>query len=172
MNIRSSGYSIAATKTCCWKCAKSTVVFGLLLPVGHEVFEPVAFDDEPNSWEWVKAEHETVYYDLQDISAPVLKRLSDVSAGRFCMDKYEDASAEQTLMNHCEHCGARQNEERLNFPSDQSSPDKYAFVYSSVSTSTVIDLQYVSEPFAALGGGWVVYAGTVSAGHLLTRERG
>lgn len=169
MNIRSSGYSIATTKTYCWKCSKQTAVFGLLLPAGHEVFEPSEFEDEPDSWEWVKSDRETVYYDLRAVSASVLKRLSDVSAGRFRMDKYASASTDETLMNHCEHCGARQSEERLNFPSDHSTPDKYAFAYTTVSTSTVIDVHYVGEPFAALGGGWVVYAGVVCAGHLLEK---
>lgn len=167
MNLRSSKYGIASTKTRCWKCAKQTAVFGLLLPAGHEVFQPSEFEDEPDIWEWVQAESETVYYDLQAVCPAVLKRLSDVSSGRYRMDKYRNASTE-TLMNHCEYCGVRQSEKGLNFPSDHGAPDSYAFAYITVSESKPITVQYVAEPFEALGGGWIIYAGVVVSGDLCT----
>lgn len=168
-NIRATSYSVARTHTSCWKCKKSTAVYGLLLHPGHEVFERLTdcnFDDDELTVEdiaaaqerrWRVVESDVVYYNLTYLSESVAARLRSQSRNRYRMDRVNGADTD-SLMNHCEHCGVRQSERRLNRSDDSGAIDNYAFAYMTHSgPPQPIEMATVDEPFEATGSRWIGY---------------
>lgn len=182
-NIRSPNYEIASTVTTCWRCKKKTRVFCIMLPHNHEVLEMVYVDEDDDgtdplfdpsingasTTEWTGEQGMRVYYNLQSVTPSVLEELARVSRGKYRMDRYNGSDSE-TLMNHCEHCGVRQNEKALNNPADSASPDYYPFAFiTHAGPPAPIHLQIVDKPFAAIGDEWILYSGIIAVGRISRR---
>lgn len=170
-NIRAPFYTLAQTHTVCWRCRKLTVVFGVLLHPGHEVFERLTdckFDDEDlteediisaNEKRWRKVESDVVYYNLTYLSPSVEAYLKLQSKNRYRMDRVNGAGVD-SLMNHCEHCGVRQSERKLNRSDDSGAIDNYAFAYvTHAGPPNPIKVRTINEPFEAIGSRWIGYYG-------------
>jgi hypothetical protein len=179
-NVRSPNYQVAETVTTCWKCRKPTKVFCIMLPENHEVFETFYIgedDDGTDSFydpsvngtptkEWTGEQGRKVYYNIQSVAASVLEDLSIISDGKYRMDRYKCGSND-TLMNHCDLCGAKQNEKMLNKPSDSAALEHYAFSFIAHSVpSGPIHIRTINKSFAAHGNEWILYSGIIVEGRI------
>lgn len=160
-NIKSSSYKVSRTTTTCNHCKKDTKVFGIILPENHEILQKL----NENKYQWDNDTTETVYFNLKNISRPVLDKLLEISNGKF---RYEinNENASEILTNHCQHCDQKLSENTLNSPPESGS-DKYPFAYVTHSENLPpIFIKNIKEPFLATGSNWIIYSGCIIEGCL------
>ena len=106
INIRSPFYFIAQSTRTCWRCDRTTKVFGFLLPPGHEVWLE---GDEPVGWE-----HQTpaaVVYYITHIPSTVQAQMKSLTV--HYRNDFSKTTQSFYWMNHCEHCEMKQGDFEL-----------------------------------------------------------
>jgi hypothetical protein len=100
-NVRSDYFFIAKTRVKCWKCKQVTAVYGVILPIGHELLDS---DKEKNLDILVKRHFVTTlsYISwLHPDTEGILKR--DLPDHRYSVE-------ENCYANHCDYCNAKQSD--------------------------------------------------------------
>ena len=101
-NVRASHWFLATTTRECWRCHASSLVFGIAIPVGHDV---LIVEDDPEDDYWQLAELPAILSYVTDVADSVAKRLQQI-APRYRID-YSQTTHSFYRMNHCEHCEAK-----------------------------------------------------------------
>lgn len=161
-NLRSVGYFIAKSSQTCWQCQNKTGVFSFVLPVGHEIAEPVDEEDEgfgPNdnyddaaflAWidsaassTWEPQEAACVVSNVTLLPSSVITRVM-LRTVNYRVD-FSKTAESSYWMNHCDNCGAKQGDFQLYhepggafFPMDQQDAEG-------------ISLERIGEPFFCAG---------------------
>jgi hypothetical protein len=143
INVRSPYYGIATSTKACWRCGKTTQVFGFMLPPGHETLEETESDD--GTLEWVKGEEETAILYVSYIPDAVKNQMKKISTN-FRLD-FSKKTQSSYLMNHCEHCGIKQGDFNL-----YCEPNG-GFCPMTEEDYERITVQMIDEPFEANCGG-------------------
>jgi hypothetical protein len=90
----------------CWHCARDTRVFSFLLPPGHKAR---VSNDESTNWE--VQESEAIVYYVTWIPASVQAQMQSVT--RQYRNDFSKTTQSFYWMNHCEHCGMKQDDFEL-----------------------------------------------------------
>jgi hypothetical protein len=144
-NVRASGYFIVESRFPCLKCSQVSAVFAFAVPKGYE---SLCVDDSTPENEcgvWEPQELAAVLSFVGCLPEAVIKRVRAVTSCYRIVTERETCSG--FWMNHCEHCGARMEEEELH--EDMDGP------FGSIPSVgwEAIRLHEVREPFAAAAGG-------------------
>ncbi len=136
INIRSSFYFIAQSTRACWRCDRTTKVFGFLLPPGHEAWLE---GDESVGWE-----HQTpaaiVYY-ITHIPSTVQAQMKSLTV--HYRNDFSKTTQSFYWMNHCEHCEMKQGDFELFEEFDTP------FCPVNLRDASRILLHSIQEPFEA-----------------------
>jgi hypothetical protein len=169
-NIRSASYFIATIQAPCQQCAAPTRLLALALPADHELLDPEADPDleadpdpgfdsdtgpqtaaEPGISTWQTEPLPAVLFDVYRVAPPVQRQLQRRSAGyRYAADGAAASGAAGCWGNHCEHCGALQDEAALH-----GEPDA-GFMPMSPATAARIEVEAIAEPLLAGIAGYAV----------------
>jgi len=141
ITVRSSSYFIAQTTKLCWRCSKSTSVFGFMLPVGHESLEYDDEDEEPDTW--YRHEEPTIVHYVNDLLPAVAARIKALT--RHYRIDFSKTTKSSYWMNHCEHCGMKQGD------FDMYCEPRGAFYPMDEVDASLILLHKFAEPFGCTG---------------------
>jgi len=158
INIRAPDYFITESSESCWKCGKTTRVYGLLLPAGHETLEPIdeadagfgsddQFDkadfqswlDSAESSRWSQSDDPTIIHYVTHISPSVITHIQRLT--RSYRVDFSKTTQSSYLMNHCEHCGMKQGDFSM-----YCEPQGAFFSLNQQDASRIV-LHLVPEPF-------------------------
>jgi hypothetical protein len=144
-NVRSRGYFVARTHAPCRQCGRASEVFALALPPTHELLDAVSEEGEKTEVTWLSAGVPAFLFFVTWLPDAVQRRLAAYS------DAYRLGAGlsplETCWLNHCEHCGAPQNDEDLHC-------EPGVFMPGDASEATAIDLVYIDEVFEAAATGY------------------
>jgi hypothetical protein len=98
-NVRSPSYFIVRTNAPCAACKRSTALFGIALPGGHDTWE--------GEGEWQCAATHALLFYLEHLPKRVRNRLHEQSV-HYRRDHNE--AGYWYWMNHCQHCDAQQDD--------------------------------------------------------------
>lgn len=143
INVRSPFYAIAESAKECWKCGKVTLVYGFMLPAGHETLEETAADSD--TVEWIKKEQPTTIYYVDYIPKSARNHISAITLD-YRID-YSQATHSSYWMNHCQHCGMKQGD------FDMYCEPGGAFCPMDEEDESLITVHMVHEAFEASCGG-------------------
>jgi hypothetical protein len=144
INVRSAAYFIASTEGGCTQCGETTRLLALALPGGHEVLDPDAAPEAADAWQ--PAPLPAVLFDVHCLAEPVRRELQHRSAAYRLSEDAAGGGARWS--NHCEHCGAVQDEQALH-----GEPD-VAFMPMSPEAAAAIRLDAIPEPLCAGASGY------------------
>jgi hypothetical protein len=168
-NVRSQTFHVARTNARCRHCGESTRLIALAVPQNHEILDANsnsnsnadAGDDAdqdadgeaddrdqpvPDAWQCASADAFLFYVDyLPDGVRDQLKQISP----SFRM-AYSAVTLNSYWANHCEHCGALLEDHELHCEPEG------AFMPSSESAATAIQLSSVQAPFEAAAAGYAL----------------
>jgi len=147
INVRSPGYFIARTAGTCAHCGSRTRLIGLLLPPSHETLSFAADDaDAPEADFWDQVPYSAFLFYVGCVPDEVRRRLEGFS------NSYRPAASSAVhgtyWANHCEHCGALQEDH------DLFCEPEGAFHPVDAASAIAIELTHVSERFEAAAGGY------------------
>ena len=135
VNIRSSSYYIAETSAQCMHCGRSTRVFALGLPPGHEML----VEDE-----WRAVAVDAFIFHVTALTSSVRRELT-----RFC-SSFRPASGTDASTsywaNHCEHC-------ELALSDDELHGEPGGFMPGTPDEAEAILLLAVLQPCSAMAAG-------------------
>lgn len=138
VNIRSSDYFIARSHSTCSHCLRITAVTALAVPPGHEVLLPEedGLQQMEDSPVWERMALPGFLFQIESLPESIQRRLpAHVGIG-------------SGWSNHCEHCGARLEDQ------DLFCEPGAAFCPDSAARARTIHLLRVAEPFAAFAAGY------------------
>jgi hypothetical protein len=141
-NIRCAGYWIASTMSRCGSCGELTRVVAVALPPGHETLDLDASEGAAETW--VCATLPAVLFAVYHLTEPVRRELQRRSVAY----RLTSVDGAEQWNNHCEHCGAPQDEEELH-----GEPDA-GFMPASADTGARIRVEAIAEPFLAGAAGY------------------
>jgi hypothetical protein len=164
-NVRSQTFYVARRNARCWHCGKSTRLIALAVPQNHEILEAdvdvdVDADDDadevadggaddcdqpaPDAWQRANENAFLFYVDyLPDAVRDQLKQISP-----YFRMAYSAVTLNSYWANHCEHCGTLLDDHELHCEPEG------AFMPSSESAATAIQLSNVRAPFEAAAAGY------------------
>jgi hypothetical protein len=158
-NVRSQTFYVARSNARCWHCGESTRLIALAVPHNHEILDADDGADEgadgeaddrdqpiPDGWQRAKADAFLFYVDY--LPDGVRDRLKQISPS-FRM-AYSVVTLNSYWANHCEHCGALLDDHELHCEPEG------AFMPSSESAATAIQLSSVQAPFEAAAAGYAL----------------
>jgi hypothetical protein len=102
VNIRSPVYAIASTSAVCSHCGAWTHVVAIVVPPGHEVLIDTA---------WEHSNLAAALFYVEDLSESVQATVRELTPWYRLAPS--EARAAPYWMNHCEHCGAAQDDHDL-----------------------------------------------------------
>ena len=111
-------------RTDCYRCSKSTRVFGVAATAVRDDGDPMLGGEEGDSLNRIS--------EVENLDARIVDRLAE-RAPLYRLD-YSMTQRARVWMNHCEHCGAKQGDHYLH-----SEPDGPFFAYDSQSDSVSSD---------------------------------
>jgi hypothetical protein len=140
VNVRSQSYFVAHADTRCWHCGGLTRVLALALPHGHETLDP----DASQAWQYAYVDA-LIFY-VERLSGGVRRRLGGILPHY----RLDHCAKTQNFYwaNHCEHCGELLDDHELHCELDG------AFMPSSETAATSIQLQRIQESFNAAAAGY------------------
>jgi len=144
LNVRSADYYVARTSVPCRHCGLPTRLLALALPPGHETLDADA--EGSSAWQPVHANAFLFY--VQYLPDAVRFRLEQHSP--FYRLAYSEATLNSYWANHCEHCGRLLGDHELHCEPDG------AFMPSSETEASNVQLLHIEEPFAAAAAGYAL----------------
>jgi hypothetical protein len=154
-NVRSQAFYVARSSARCWHCGESTRLIALAVPHNHEILDAhedadgEADDREqpaPDAWQRANADAFLFYVDY--LPESVRDHLKPVSPS-FRM-AYSAVTLNSYWANHCEHCGTLLDDHELHCEPEG------AFMPSSESAATAIQLSTIRAPFEAAAAGYAI----------------
>jgi hypothetical protein len=148
VNLRSARYLIASTLGRCGACRESTTLATLVLPAGHEAreLEEATPDDAASCDAWSVAAGCAFLFHVEYLP-PDPQRHLQALAPSYRLGSLSNA-AEPTWANHCERCGALQDDHEL-FCEPEG-----AFVPTTAAAAQRIYLLPIDEIIEATAGGY------------------
>jgi hypothetical protein len=147
-NVRSKRYWIARTTHPCAHCAQVTVLAALAVPPGHEtVSQAEGTADVQGSDHWEQVWLSAFLFEVDSLPHHVTLRVAALAKGYRLTRESPERS--RGWLNHCEHCGAPQEDQEL-FCEPEG-----AFFPTSVTSAAIIELFEVDEPMTVFAGGYV-----------------
>jgi len=140
ITVRSSTYFIAQTAKLCWKCGERTVVYGFVLPAGHQTLEPDE-DDERDAW--YRYDEPTIVHYVTDLLPAVEARIRAFS--RYYRVDFSKTTQSSYWMNHCEQCGMKQGDFEM-----YCEPQGAFFPIDMYAASQIVLYEF-AEPFGCNG---------------------
>lgn len=144
-NVRSATYVIVESKVDCLQCGYATPVFAFAVPPGHESLQ---LEDESTAevrGTWESPGMAAVLSYIEYLPERVAERIRALTPNYRIV--HIDASGLGFWMNHCEHCGARMDDEALH--ADPNGP----FGHMPDEGLEDVQLHRVHERFEAWVGG-------------------
>jgi hypothetical protein len=139
-NVRSQSYFVARTNTRCWHCKSLTRVLALALPRGHETLDP----DTAEAWHCANVD--ALIFFVERLTEGARSRLYGLS--QYYRLSHCSATRNAYWANHCEHCEEVLGDHELYSEFDG------AFVPSSETAASNIQLLRIQEPFEASAAGY------------------
>jgi hypothetical protein len=148
INIRSAAYYIASASAPCTSCRRKTRILAIALSAEHETLEIDADEcgGEPAADAWQPATLGAVLFFVSYLPEAVRLRLQRLSPS-FRRGRSQESDGAY-WMNHCEHCGAVQDDHDLHCEPEG------AFTPASAESARQIELLEVREPLAASAAGY------------------
>jgi hypothetical protein len=147
VNVRSKGYLIARTASACSGCGLETRLIALVLPPSHEALS-LAEDEQdgPDADSWDPVPSSAFLFHVVYLPDDIQQRLQRLSSTY--RPALSAAAQGPYWANHCEHCGALQEDH------DLFCEPEGAFFPVDAASASVIELTHVGEPFQAATGGY------------------
>ena len=142
INVRSQSYWVARTDALCARCRATTRLLALVLPPGHEF---LAQGETESADEWQKAERAAFIFHVEYLDLAARSRIQAISPN---LRMANSATSHHAYWaNHCEHCGALQDDEELHC-------EPGAFLPMSASDAARIRLTPVADAITASSAGY------------------
>ena len=155
VNLRADRYCVAETRDTCHHCRRATRLVAVVLGAGHEVLEwdddaadgagDDAADGADDMGTWEVAAQPAFLFHVAYLPEHVQRQLCGRSA--YSLDR-SAPDAESCWVNHCEHCGARFDDQDL-----YCEPGG-AFCPASEAQARMIALRVVEEPIGVDAAGY------------------
>jgi hypothetical protein len=156
-NVRSQTFYVARSNARCWHCGEATRLIALAVPQNHEILEAdtdaeevadaeADNRDQPAPDAWQRANADAFLFYVEYLPDGVLDQLKQISPS-FRM-AYSAVTLNSYWANHCEHCGTLLDDHELHCEPEG------AFMPSSESAATAIQLSNVRAPFEAAAAGY------------------
>ncbi len=143
MNIRSSVYAIANTCAVCSQCGAWTHVVAIVVPPEHEVLVETA---------WERSALSAALFYVEDLSESVQATVRELAPWYRLAPS--EARAAPYWINHCEHCGAAQDDHDLHCEPGGAFMPAGALRTDSDGIAAPIERLNVPRRFAAIAGGY------------------
>lgn len=104
INVAADRYFIAETDKSCWKCSETTMVYAILLPIGHETLD---FDEDEEEV-WFRNEDTTILHYVTNLPPSVAARMNAYAPGY--RPDFSKTTESTYWMNHCASCGMKQGD--------------------------------------------------------------
>ena len=143
MNIRSPVYAIASTSAVCAPCGAWTHVVAIIVPAGHEVLVDTA---------WDRSSLAAALFYIEDLSESVQATVRELTSWYRLAPS--EARGAPYWMNHCEHCGAAQDDHDLHCEPGGAFMPSASLVGDSGKGAARIHVLDVPRGFAAIAGGY------------------
>jgi len=143
MNVRSPAYAIANASAACAHCGAWTHLVALVLPPDHEVLVDSVWERAPlGAW---------LFY-VEDLSESVQATVRELSPWYRLAPS--EARGAAYWMNHCEHCGAPQEDHELHCEPGGAFTSADAQTPQSTAFAGAIARLDVPRRFTATAGGY------------------
>ncbi len=149
-NVRSPFYFVANAGAVCTACGRLTHVVAVALPEVHELSSNDADSLSERAWatDWHSPAIRATLFYVRHLPQSVQRRIAALTSSFRLAES--PATGDAYWMNHCEHCGAAQEDHDLHCEPGG------AFMPMSPQVAAGIQLLQILEPFNAAAGGYSV----------------
>ncbi len=140
-NVHAEYWYLAQTQTACPHCHESTTVTAFMLPAGHKMLENDDDDEDDISTEVSYTEQDSPAFLFYIADIPSIVRNVLPGFHHRLRKAVSQRLRRQHWINHCEHCGAQQDDTEL------FAEVGGAFFPASREQATTIQLHRIDQPF-------------------------